>query len=312
MDFRELNYVLAIAKYQNITKAADALFISQPTLSKFLISLEEELGLRLFRKAGHKIILTYAGERYIEKAAEILRLKQSLDHELSDIRASEISTLHIGFTCMRCSYMFPEILPRFHKRYPNVKVILHEGDSQFLDTELMNGKIELAFCSKPVSENPKFEYHPIFSEQLLFCMNRERAQRLSPAPSLQKQYPLISPDICTDQILLRPSTAQRTGQYIDEMIPKTQFVFKDIQYIRSIPAIAGLVAADYGVAFLPESYIQRTDYADRVFCYSYTKNSFQIDFAAATRKGTCISNYADSFLKIVLRLYGTEPEKPSS
>lgn len=275
MDFREINYVLAIAKYQNITKAADALFISQPTLSKFLISLEEELGLRLFRKAGHKFILTYAGERYVEKASEILRLKQDLDKELSEIRAGEINTLHVGITSMRSSYMFPEILPRFHKLYPNVKVVLHEGDS-------------------------------------LFCMNRERAQCLFSASSPEKEYPLISPDICTNQILLSPHTAQRTGQYIDELIPKTQFVFKDIQYIRSIPAIAGLVAADYGVAFLPESYIQHTDYADRISCFSYTRNSFQIDFAAVTRKGTCISVYADSFLKTVLRLYGAQTETPSS
>ena len=62
MDFRELNYVLAIEKYQNITKAADSLYVSQPTLSKFLMNLENTLGQKLFRKLGNKYILTYAGE----------------------------------------------------------------------------------------------------------------------------------------------------------------------------------------------------------------------------------------------------------
>ena len=54
MDFRDLTYVLAIAKYQNITRAADSLFVGQPTLSKFLSGLEEELGLRLFNRLGRK------------------------------------------------------------------------------------------------------------------------------------------------------------------------------------------------------------------------------------------------------------------
>ena len=76
MDYRDLKYVLAIAKYQNLTKAAEVLYIGQPTLSKFLVSLEHELGTPLFRKIGRRYILTYAGERYVEKAEEILRLKE--------------------------------------------------------------------------------------------------------------------------------------------------------------------------------------------------------------------------------------------
>ena len=80
MDFRELSYVLAIAKYQNITKAANALYITQPTLSKFLQSLEDQLGQKLFRKLGHRFILTYAGERYVARAKEILELKKQLEY----------------------------------------------------------------------------------------------------------------------------------------------------------------------------------------------------------------------------------------
>ena len=85
MDFRELSYVLAIAKYQNITKAADALYITQPTLTKFLQSLESQMGQKLFRKLGRRFVLTYAGERYVARATEILNLKKELDQEMNDI-----------------------------------------------------------------------------------------------------------------------------------------------------------------------------------------------------------------------------------
>ena len=62
MDTRSLRYVLAIARHQNLTKAAEELHVGQPTLSKFLQSLENELGLKLFQKVGHRFLLTYAGE----------------------------------------------------------------------------------------------------------------------------------------------------------------------------------------------------------------------------------------------------------
>ncbi|UQT40676.1 LysR family transcriptional regulator [Acidaminococcus intestini] len=67
MDFRDLTYLLAIARQQNITRAAESLYLSQPTLSKFLKGLEGELGLPLFERLGNKYIPTYAGEQYIKK-----------------------------------------------------------------------------------------------------------------------------------------------------------------------------------------------------------------------------------------------------
>ena len=130
MNFRKLSYVLAIAEYQNLTKAAEALYVGQPTLSKFLGSLEKELGLQLFRRAGNRYILTYAGERYAERASAILRMKEDLDTEMADIRKQDIGELKVAFAKMRYSYMLPDLLPAFHSRFPNVKINVLEGSSQ--------------------------------------------------------------------------------------------------------------------------------------------------------------------------------------
>lgn len=76
MNIHELNYVLCIAKHQNLTKAARELFISQPTLSKHLKKLERELGMKLFARIDNCYIPTYAGSRYLKYAAGMLALKQ--------------------------------------------------------------------------------------------------------------------------------------------------------------------------------------------------------------------------------------------
>ena len=143
MDFRELSYVNAIAKYQNITRASEALYVSQPNLSKFLSTLEDELGLKLFDRAEKKYIPTYAGRRYLDYARQILDMKSNLDAELDDIIKRDVGVLNIGLPNMRCAYMLPKTLPAFNKEYPNVKVNIFEGTSAAIDVKLVDGEIDL-------------------------------------------------------------------------------------------------------------------------------------------------------------------------
>ncbi len=82
MDFKDLSYVLALAEHQNVTKAANSLYLTQPTLTKFLQNLEKNLEQKLFRKVGNKFLLTYAGERYVEHAKEMLRLKKRIGQRI--------------------------------------------------------------------------------------------------------------------------------------------------------------------------------------------------------------------------------------
>ena len=129
MDFKDLSYVLAIARYQNITKAANSLYVTQPTLTKFLQNLESELGQKLFRKLGHRFVLTYAGERYVEKASEILNLKKELDQEMNDIVKNNYGSLKIAFPTMRGTYMLPCTLPIFNSLYLCISIFRYQISS---------------------------------------------------------------------------------------------------------------------------------------------------------------------------------------
>ncbi|MEE3377995.1 MAG: LysR family transcriptional regulator, partial [Lachnospiraceae bacterium] len=149
MDFRDLTYIAAIAKYQNITKAAESLYVTQPTLSKFLMATEDALGQKLFRKLGHKYVPTYAGERYLDYAKRILNLKNDLDTEMADIMKRDVGVLNVAFPRMRCTYMLPKSLPAFKKLHPNVQVNILEGTSAENDQRLINGQADIAFFSMP-------------------------------------------------------------------------------------------------------------------------------------------------------------------
>ena len=87
MDLREQEYVVALAKHKSITKAAEELFITQPTLSIFISRLEERMGIRLFERIGKRFIPTYAGESYLKNARQMLVLENQFHAELSDLIA---------------------------------------------------------------------------------------------------------------------------------------------------------------------------------------------------------------------------------
>jgi len=83
MNVRDFEYIIEIANQRSISKAATSLFVSQPALSKYVQRMEESLGVRLFQRVGKQFILTYAGERCVEKARQILSLVRSSKNPVS-------------------------------------------------------------------------------------------------------------------------------------------------------------------------------------------------------------------------------------
>lgn len=302
MDFRELTYVQAIAKHQNITKAADALYVSQPTLSKFLISLESDLGVKLFRKLGHKYVLTYAGERYLDYANRILRLKTDLDVELADILKRDVGVLNLAFARMRSTYMLPGTLPDFRAMHPNVKVNIFEGSSDENDRRLLEGQVELAFYSKPAVENPQIEYETLDREELLICTCKDHPLSRFSKPN-PDGYPILDPELLLKEnvILLQPE--QRTRQITDALFQDRRLSFENTVTTSNLPAAMGLVSRGYGISFIFEPHIRHRDERLSIDCYSIGNGRVLSDFVAAFRKGSYVSAYARDYIELVRALH---------
>lgn len=160
MDFKDLEYFAAIARCGNITRAAQQLYVSQPTLSKFLQKLEGDTGLVLFQRAGRRLELTYAGQRYLAHAERLLSQKREMDAELTDLLRADTGVLHVGMPPFRCSFSLPEVLPAFRAQFPQVQFRIEEAPSAELDRKLLEGEIDLAFYMS-------FARHPGLSYRVL-------------------------------------------------------------------------------------------------------------------------------------------------
>lgn len=152
MDFKKLKYVLTVAELQSISKAAAALFISQPSLSHIISNIETELGIQLFNRTTTPISLTYAGEKFAATAKEILSMNDMLAKELTDISGMRKGRISIGIPSLRGSFMLPHILPAFHEEYPGIELALLEGNGQQLEYFLLNGKVDIAFTIPPLGD----------------------------------------------------------------------------------------------------------------------------------------------------------------
>lgn len=301
MDFRELSYVVGIAKYQNITKAAEALYISQPNLSKFLSSLENNLGIKLFKRVDKKYFPTYAGERYLSYAKNILEAKASLDAEISDIIKKEIGVLNIGLPNMRCTFMLPKTLPPFNKKYPNVKVNIFEGTSATIDQKLLDAEIDLAFYSKPYKLNPHIEYKTIANEELLICTCKDHPVKKSARDNPASPHKKIDLEAIKNERLILLSPEQRTGQISRWYLQQNNISLGNSITTNNMPAVISLTEQGWGVSFIFESHLRWHSPVPKIETFSFGEPRVTSDFVAAFRKGSYLSNYARDFIIEVRR-----------
>lgn len=149
MELRVLNYFLIVAREENITKAAQILHITQPTLSRQLMQLEDELGVKLFKRSNHKVILTEDGILLRRRAQEIVALAEKTKNEfrMEENLSGEIT---IGSGEYKCSRLLADIIASFRERNPLVKFDIMSGNSDDIKYQIERGSIDIGLLLEPV------------------------------------------------------------------------------------------------------------------------------------------------------------------
>ncbi len=149
MELRVMAYFLAVAREENITKAAALLHITQPTLSRQLAELEEEVGVKLFKRGSRKIVLTEAGQLLRRRATEMVELADKTKNELSC--GTEVGgTIFFGLGEFKSVALLARILRGFSKAYPQVKYNLYSAGADMIRERMDNGLDDLGLLLEPV------------------------------------------------------------------------------------------------------------------------------------------------------------------
>lgn len=167
MDFHHLEYFVEIAKENNVTRAAEKLFVSQSAVNQYLLKLEAELGTQLFVRNRRNWRLTEAGEIYLEGCRKALQIRQDTYRRISDITESRSSSLSVGLTPHRGLVMFTDIYPTLHEKYPDLVVIPHELDARAQQQAVDRGELDLSFILNPELPSDRHTFFDMGTEELV-------------------------------------------------------------------------------------------------------------------------------------------------
>ena len=168
MNDRELLYIKTIADTKSISKAAEELFIAQPSLSQSLQRIERELGTHLFIREPRGMKLTYAGEKYYLMAKEILDIYSDFKSEITHINELKAGRLVIGIARYMGMNILPNVLPDFNKNYPNIEIIIREENTRALENLVLGGNVDFALTHVHKKEmNEKINYEILKEDEFL-------------------------------------------------------------------------------------------------------------------------------------------------
>ncbi len=305
MDLKEARYILAIAKYKNIGKAAEALFISQPSLSKYLKNLERQLGAPLFSRIDNGYIPTYIGERYLHYAEQIAALGEEWNQEYEDITHKEQGRLNIAIPIMLGSTLVQPTLMEFHRRYPYVTINVMEEVNFVAEQTLRNHSIDLTIYN--VHEFPKLlDYQPIRKEEIVLILseNHPLARRAEKKPGYQ--YPWLDLRLLEQEnfILLYPD--QNTGGIALKLFEEYQINPPALLHTRNSQMSIKLAMDGMGAAFAPASYFHslEKERTDHPLCFSIGRQPVETTTIAAHQPKRYLPQHAKDYIQIIREYCG--------
>lgn len=150
MEIRVLRYFLTVVREESITKAAEVLHITQPTLSRQLAQMEEEIGVRLFDRGTRKIRLTNEGLLLRRRAEEILQLVDKTEKELVEQEEQVEGKISIGCGEVASVQMLPDLIRNFHQKYPLVTFDLFTATADLVKEQMDKGLLDFGLLLEPI------------------------------------------------------------------------------------------------------------------------------------------------------------------
>ena len=192
MDFKQLESFITISKLNSFSKAAEKLFLTQPTISNHIQSLEKELGTILFNRTNKKITLTESGEILYEYAISILNKRDLAFFSLNEFKGKIEGMLEISSSTIPEEYYLTDIISKFNMIYPDVKYILMKYDTKQVLDKIQMGEIDFGIVGAK-KELPNIKYIKIFDDEIVLIAPKNEKYNNIESINIKdfKNFPII-------------------------------------------------------------------------------------------------------------------------
>lgn len=243
MDLRSMRQMIAVSEHGHMTRAAEALGVTQPALSAALRKLEEELGTELFHRTGHGVEPTEAGKVFVEHAKITLRAASQTTEAVRSLVGLETGSIRVGAGATATGYLLPGAIKAVRKKYPGLRFSIREAGSAQVAQGVLSGELDLGVVTLPIE-------HP-------------RADELMVVKEISDELMLIVPDghplhgrksfrweELAGEAVVAFEAGSAVRKIIDQAAASHGVTLEVVMELRSIESIVQMVRANIGVGFV--------------------------------------------------------------
>ena len=252
---QQLRIFKAIASEKSFTQAAEILFVSQPSLSKQIKTLENRLGILLLNRTGNKISLTEAGKLFLQYSERVLALCEESCRALNDLKNGDRGSLTVGASQTIGTYLMPRVLALFAQHYPQINLKVQVDSTRFIAKNVVNRDIDIAVVGGDVPDDLKkyLKIESFVEDELTLIIPKSH-------PFAKKKKKVINKEDLyhLNFITLNPNSTIR--KFIDNILIQNNIETKQfniIMQLNSIEAIKTAVSLGLGAAFVSSSAIEK-------------------------------------------------------
>ena len=298
MDIKDAKYILSIYKNNSISKAAKELYISQPSVSKYLQNLENRLGAPLFDRTNNNYELTHLGKRYLSYAENLIDINVAWENECKSIVDNINGKLTISLPLTRSFCLIPDIFSDFNKKFPHVCIELIEESYLLSEDFVLNQDIDFAiFNTTHLPEH--IEYQELFEEQIVLVCRKNSTLKTFAKKICHSDLECIDIKIVKHENIIMLSSIQYTGLFIQNLFLEYHITPNIILTTRSHHTAIELASQGVGICFVPLSYVKKLKNYHNIDFYGIEHVESKSKLILGYRKNKYITEYAQYFIDLV-------------
>ena len=285
MELRVLRYFVAVAREESITGAAESLHVTQPTLSRQLMELEEELGKKLFIRGSRKLTLTDEGVLLRKRAEEIIELVEKTETEI--ITSDEIinGDIYIGGGETDAMRIIAQTAKKLQKEYPNIRYHIFSGNADDVTERLDKGLLDFGILIEP-ADIKKYEYIKLPATDIWGLLMRKDSP-LASCDTIKPENLLNIPLLCSRQSMVGKEISEWIGLDYDKLNIVTTY---NLVYNASLMVEEGI-----GYALSPDKLVNTT--GNSVLCFKPLEPKLEVGLNIVWKKSQIFSKAAKKFLE---------------
>ena len=298
MELKEARYILSIYKNKTISKAAEELYISQPSLSKYLKNMEKQLGQPLFDRINNEYVPTFIGERYVHYAQRIVSSGLEWLHEFNDLTQQDIGRINLALPVMLGNTIIEPTLAHFYLQYPNVEINLMEEVHFVSEHFLEDHTVDLVLYNVP--NPPDFlDYEILRKEEIVMIVSKKNPLAYLGEPREGFAHPWVDIKYFKDQSFIMLYPDQTTGGLAENLFKVNEIEPNILLRTRNSQLSIQLAIQNVGISFAPESYFNALNKDGQSVCLSVGDKPMYTTLIAGYLKNRYMPNYTKAYLELI-------------